>query len=285
MFPVFQWISGSTRTMCSDDTPQIVPLRDGDPRSRFLTYISPVVPRLDHLLARNIGCTRGNARLLVTEGRVTDGTGAPLPDSRAIIDNARCPFEVMVDSDRWQLHDAFHLVLNKPIGVVTALRDDRHPTALTLLHNAPLMDDLRPVGRLDLDSTGLLIWTTDGDWLHRLTHPKHGIPRTYQAVLARPWSPVPPNFTLDDGRQPEILDLRALDPGALHPNLASLADQPAGALCATITLKAGAYHEVRRIFAALGSHVLALCRVSFGRLILPTDLPLGAWRPVGPDDV
>ena len=63
--------------------------------------------------------------------------------------------------------------------------DARQPVAYALLRGAPLHAELRPVGRLDLDTTGLLIWTTDGQWLHRLTHPRRAVPRTYQAALAR----------------------------------------------------------------------------------------------------
>ncbi len=241
------------------------------------------MPRLDHLLARNLGCTRGTARELVTDGRLRTAAGPALTDPRIAIVETSCPLDIIIDEEeRVSLHDRFHLVLNKPVGVVTALRDERHPTALSLLEDAPLMDELRPVGRLDLDSTGLLIWTTDGGWLHRLTSPKYGFPRTYQAILARPFAPAPPDFVLEDGRRPEIVDLGALDPSALHPNLA---ERPVDATYATITLKAGAYHEVRRIFAALGSHVLSLCRISFGRLSLPTDLPLGQWRSISVDDV
>ena len=64
------------------------------------------------------------------------------------------------------------LALNKPLGCVTALRDPRHPTAYELLAEAPLFGELRPVGRLDLDTSGLLIWSTDGTEIQRLTHPK-----------------------------------------------------------------------------------------------------------------
>jgi len=239
------------------------------------------VPRLDVLLARNLGASRTAARALIASGRVQAAGGAP-PDARAEIDAAALPLDLLLDGAPLQLHDRADLMLHKPVGCVTALRDDRHPTAYALLRGAPLFSELRPVGRLDLDTSGLLLWTTDGAWLQRLTHPRRALPRTYQAALARPFRAAVADLTLEDGHRPDVETLEELSPADAHPALAA----PAGtALLATITIRGGAYHEVRRIFAALGSHVLALCRVRFGRLSLPPDLAAGAHRAIAPDDV
>jgi 16S rRNA pseudouridine516 synthase len=167
------------------------------------------------------------------------------------------------------------VLLNKPLGCVTALRDARHPTAYALLGGAPSFQELRPVGRLDLDTSGLLLWTNDGQEIQRLTHPKRAVPRTYHAALARPFRAPPPDLTLRDGERPNILSLAELSRDEAHPSLAVPGET---AVLATITVGSGAYHEVRRIFAALGSHVLGLCRVSFGPYDLPRDLPPGAYR-------
>jgi 16S rRNA pseudouridine516 synthase len=238
------------------------------------------MPRLDALLARNLGWSRAAARAAIADGRVRSPAGAAL-DPRAEVDAAP-PLELLVDDGRLRLVDRVDLMMNKPLGCVTALRDARHPTAYALLRDAPLHAELRPVGRLDLDSSGLLLWTTDGPWLQRLTHPKRALPRTYQAALARPFQPAPPDLVLDDGHRPRIEALASLPPAEAHPALARPA---AAADLATITIVGGAYHEVRRIFAALDSHVLALCRVGFGRLTLPADLPAGGYRLIAPDEV
>jgi 16S rRNA pseudouridine516 synthase len=239
------------------------------------------VPRLDVLLGRNLGWSRAAARAAVAAGRVSVA-GAALTDPRAEIAPQALPLEVIVDGAAARLWDAAHVMLHKPVGCVTALRDARHPTAYALLRDAPLWAELRPVGRLDLDTSGLLLFTTDGAWLQRLTHPKRAVPRTYHAALARPFRAPPPSFTLEDGHRPHIQTLQPLERADLHAGLAAPSDAQA---FATITVTGGAYHEVRRIFAALGSHVLALCRVAFGRLVLPVDLPAGAHRPIRPDDV
>jgi 16S rRNA pseudouridine516 synthase len=240
------------------------------------------MPRLDHLLARNLGWPRAAARAAIAGGRVLDAGGAPLSDPRAAIAPEALPAGVVVDGAALRLRDAFHLVLHKPVGCVTALSDARHPTAYALVRGAQLYAELRPVGRLDLDTSGLLLFTTDGAWLHRLTHPKHAVPRSYHAALARPFHAPPAAFTLADGHRPAIEALAPLDRADAHPGLLA---PPGAAAFARITIGGGAYHEVRRIFAALGSHVLALCRVGFGRLVLPVDLPPGAYRPTEPQDV
>jgi 16S rRNA pseudouridine516 synthase len=241
------------------------------------------VPRLDALLALNLGLSKTKARDLLAQDRVRGADGTPLGEGRAEIPEAALPFSVTVDDEPHALVAAAYVLQHKPTGCVTALHDARHPTAYALLGDAPLFPELRPVGRLDLDTSGLLLWTTEGAWLQRLTHPKRAVPRTYHAALAHPFRPLDAaGVTLDDGHRPTITELAPLARADAHPALTAPAD---AATFATITLVGGAYHEVRRVFAALDSHVLALCRVTFGRLALPRDLPAGAWRTIAPSDI
>ena len=227
---------------------------------------------LERLLARNLPCSRKEAR------RLLDRNG-DLPRELSM---DALPCRISLGRQSVELHDYFHLLLNKPAGCVTALADSTHDTAAACIQGAPLYPELRPVGRLDLDTTGLLLWTTDGTWLHKLTHPRSAVQRTYHAALERPFAPLPAELVLRDGHRPTILDLRPLQASDTHPSLL----RPASAgLFATITIAGGAYHEIRRIFAALGSHVASLCRVSFGDFELPRDLALGQWRPVSRESV
>lgn len=237
------------------------------------------MPRLDQLLARNTHYSRGDVKRLLRSGAICSPSGEALDDW---IDLAALPLRVHVGDQEVVLYEASHVLQNKPLGCVTALTDRQHDVAYDLLAGAPLLNELRPVGRLDLDTSGLLLWTTDGQLLQRLTHPKRKVPRTYQAALAQPFAQPPAGFTLDDGHQPHITEVREINGDSAHPSLARHDD---AMLYASITITGGAYHEVRRIFAALGSHVLSLCRVSFGNILLPEDLPLGAYRAVNPEDV
>jgi 16S rRNA pseudouridine516 synthase len=241
------------------------------------------MPSIEKLLARNLGCSRAEARRLL--GRVGGG-----PECRRTphatwlheLPSDALPFRLQLAGRVVELYDSFHLMLHKPTGCVTALSDGNHATAASMVADAPLRSELRAVGRLDLDTSGLLLWTTDGAWLHRLTHPRTALPRGYHVALARPFLAPPAELVLRDGHRPHILELRALSAAEAHPALARSSDAHT---IAAITIAGGAYHEVRRIFAALGSHVLGLCRVSFGTLLLPTDLGPGQWRQIDQRDV
>jgi len=245
--------------------------------------IVDLVARLDELIARNLGISKTAVARLCDEARVRAPDGAILSDRKAMMVAGADPLapaaRVRIDDDEVALYDSAVVLQHKPVGVVTALHDNRHPTAYALLEDAPLFGELRAVGRLDLESSGLLLWTTDGALTQRLTHPKRRVPRTYQAALAGPFRAPAPDLTLEDGYRPEIVALGELTRAAAHPGLIV---GPEAATLATITIVGGAYHEVRRIFAALGSHVTGLCRVSFGDYTLPGDLPPGAWRLVPP---
>jgi 16S rRNA pseudouridine516 synthase len=226
------------------------------------------MPKTERLVARNLGCTRKQAR------RWLAALDRQLPPD---LPATSLPLTITAQDRTLVLHDTFHLMLNKPAGCVTALLDANHTTALTYVQDAPLSAELRPVGRLDLDTTGLLLWTTDGTWLHKLTHPRSAIPRTYHVALARPFEHPPRDLVLRDGHRPNILEVRVLAEEQCH---VSLAHPPEAVSFAQLTIAGGAYHEARRIFAALGSHVLGLCRVAYGAYALPPDLPPGRWLPV-----
>jgi 16S rRNA pseudouridine516 synthase len=233
------------------------------------------VPRIDELLARNLGVSKTAATRLIEAGRVRDADGAVYCHRKTQIDGERLPHTVHLDDEAVTLFDSALVLLHKPVGVVTALRDARHATAYALLRHAPLFPELRPVGRLDLETSGLLLWTTDGALIQRLTHPKRRVPRTYQAALARPFRPPGNDLVLADGVRPDLVELREMSARDAHPALAR--PEPATTL-ATVTIIGGAYHEVRRLFAALDSHVLALCRTRFGPYELPIDLEAGRWQ-------
>jgi 16S rRNA pseudouridine516 synthase len=233
------------------------------------------VPRLDALLAHNLGLSRKQVVRLLRAGRVRDDGGARLDDPRLRITPSELPRTVTLDDRPVCLHERYDLMQHKPLGVVTALRDARHPTAYALLDDAPLHRDLRAVGRLDKETSGLLLWTTDGTLLHRMTHPRYAVPRQYHAALPHPWQDPPGDLVLDDGHRPRIEALQPLPPDEVHPGLRRPEE---ATVFATITVTTGRFHEVRRIFAALGTQVLALCRVRYGPVALPEELTAGAWQ-------
>jgi 16S rRNA pseudouridine516 synthase len=235
------------------------------------------VPRLDQLLARNLGRSRREVARLLRSGAISTPDGRSLREGRELIPASDLPLELSVDGVPVRLREHVHLIQHKPVGVVSSREDPRHPTAWGLLEGAPMHAELRAVGRLDLDAAGLLLWTTDTPLVHALTHPKRDVPRTYHVALARDWSPLPDELVLADGMAPRIVELVPLPESELHPALVPPSDTRA---LASVTLLDGAYHEVKRIFAALGSHVLRLARVAHAGIELPRDLAAGDWREI-----
>ncbi len=164
------------------------------------------------------------------------------------------------------------LMFHKPAGY-TCSTDDPGDTIYDLLPARYALRNpiISPVGRLDKDTTGLLLMTDDGQLLHRLISPKHHVPKTYHVTLDRPL----------EGHEGELfsngeLVLRGEEKALLPAKLEVLGEKEA-----LITLEEGRYHQVRRMFAAAGNHVLELKRVSIGGLKLPDDLEEGEWRVLG----
>ncbi|MEM9463522.1 MAG: pseudouridine synthase [Myxococcota bacterium] len=240
-------------------------------------YDDRTMPRLDALIARNLGLSRRQVTRLLRAGRIHDPHGQRLDDGRVPCRPGDGPRPIVLDGHPHTLHHRMSVCLHKPVGVVTAHRDRRHPTAHALLDEAPLRRELRAVGRLDLDTSGLLLWTTDGTLLHRLTHPRYAVPREYHVGLAGPFEDPPPDLRLPDGHRAGIVTLARRAPDDMHPGLRR---SPRARVHATIVLRTGRFHEVRRIFAALGTEVIDLCRVRFGVVTLPTSLPAGAYEPI-----
>jgi len=160
--------------------------------------------------------------------------------------------------------------LNKPAGVVSTARDPQgRPTVVTMV---PQTERLYPVGRLDIDTTGLILLTNEGDLAHRLTHPRFEVAKTYRAWVGGP--PV---------REPELQALRdgvELDDGRTAPARV----RRVSADTIEITIHEGRKRQVKRMCEAVGHPVKRLERVAFGPLVLG-DLPRGRWRRLGPDEV
>jgi len=160
--------------------------------------------------------------------------------------------------------------LNKPAGVVSTARDPQgRPTVVTMV---PQTERLYPVGRLDIDTTGLILLTNEGDLAHRLTHPSFEVSKTYRAVVSGP--PV---------REAELQALRdgvALDDGRTAP--ARITRVSADTI--EITIHEGRKRQVKRMCEAVGHPVKRLERVGFGPLALG-DLPRGRWRKLTAGEV
>jgi 16S rRNA pseudouridine516 synthase len=220
--------------------------------------------RLDQLLSSLGYCSRSEARDWVKSGAV-HVRGAEADDVGMRVR----PEDVLVDGEPLDHAEGLLLLLNKPLGLVCSHDEREGPTIYSLLparwrrRNPPITS----VGRLDKETSGLILLTDQSALVHRLTSPKHKVPKVYRVTLDRELTPdLIPLFAsgtlrLEDEETPcAAAELKILSPRE-----------------ATLTLTEGRYHQVRRMFAACGNHVLALHRERFGDLGLG-DLAAGEWR-------
>ena len=220
--------------------------------------------RLDKAISDCLPCTRKEATKLIRGRRVrVDGEICTKPDSK--IDEKTA--EISVDGKMLNLRSNIYIMLNKPSGLISATEDVREKTVLSLLPDEYMTKGLFPAGRLDKDTTGLLILTNDGELTHRLLSPKNKHEKTYIAQVDVP-------FEADDAQKVENGIM--LDDGMSCPVVLEVCeDNPR---CASITITEGRFHEVKRICAAIGKHVTALERVNFCGIPLDESLERGEWR-------
>lgn len=167
-----------------------------------------------------------------------------------------------------------YLMLNKPAGYVCSSDDPTHPSVLGLLLDEPRPDSLHLAGRLDVDTTGLLLITDDGQWSHRITSPRHKQGKRYRVTCADPINPdaithFAAGVQLNNEKQPT------------RPALLELISSHS----AYLTLTEGRYHQVKRMFAALGNRVVALHRDRIGAIELDAALQPGEYRPLSADEI
>jgi len=235
-----------------------------------------MVARLDRLLA-NLGYgSRREVNDLVRAGRVVLD-GAVLRDSGARIEiTSDLPTRMTVSGTPVDPPAPMTLMMHKPLGVVCSHREaGRSVYELLPVRWRARMPALSTVGRLDKDTSGLLLITDDGPFLHRVISPRAHVAKRYLATLDRPMSGTEVE-TFAAGTlmlEGETTPLAPAQLEILEPNLARL------------TITEGRYHQVRRMFAAVGNHVVSLHRDQIGGLALPDDLAPGAWRLLGSEDV
>lgn len=217
--------------------------------------------RLDKLLS-NLGvASRAGCRELLKAGRV-QVDGQTVRDGAAQVSEKAA---VLLDGMALDTRLARHLMLFKPAGVLTAAEDGRQQTVMDLLPGVYRSCGCMPVGRLDKDTTGLLVLTTDGELAHRLIAPGRHVDKVYEAVV---------DGVLDEGDAAAFAaGIPLKDFTALPAKLEVLAENRA-----RVTVQEGKYHQVKRMFGARGKPVLALHRASFGPLQLDETLCPGQFR-------
>lgn len=218
--------------------------------------------RLDKYLCHSTALTRSRAQGMIRSGQVTVNGEVVKDPSYKLPGNA----EVTWRDRTVQLTGHRYIMLNKPLGVVCATTDAQYKTVLDLL-DVENKKGLHVAGRLDLDTTGLVLISDDGDWTHRITSPKHKCNKTYRVSLAEPV-----DATLIE-RFANGIQLRN-EKKKTEPALLEII-RPTEVL---LTISEGKYHQVKRMFAAVGNKVVTLHRERIGGISLDPDLQAGEWR-------
>jgi 16S rRNA pseudouridine516 synthase len=215
--------------------------------------------------------TKKMCRYMVLDGLVEIG-GTVVDDVRAEFNPT--DLEFTVDGEAWRYREKVYIALNKPTGVECSRRPAVHRGVLSLLPDQFTARDVQPVGRLDHDTTGLLLLSDDGAFIHAQSHPKRHVPKTYVATTHEP---VTDELVTRLGTGVKLID---------EPELLNAQARQVGASEVEIVLDMGKYHQVKRMLAAAGSHCVALRRTAIGKLTLESlGLAEGAWCYLGTDQL
>ena len=226
--------------------------------------------RLDKFLADRTSYSRSDVRNLLKNGAVS-------ADGRIITEAKQ---KINPDTQEIRLYgkkihggSLLYIIVNKPQGCICATEDKKHKTVLELLPEELRHKDLFPAGRLDIDTTGLFLLTNDGQLAHQMLSPRHHVPKYYLVTLAEKFEEdyiqkLSDGLVLADGTECLSAQVQKLDD--TH---------------CIICLHEGKYHEVKRMFAALGNHVNHLHRAAVGSLLLPPELPPGGCMEIFTKDI
>jgi 16S rRNA pseudouridine516 synthase len=227
---------------------------------------------LDRILQSQGFGTRKYCRSLIEDGEVRIGDETP--------DNYRTTVEtdglvLTVFDEEWVYREHLYIALNKPANFECSRKPSHHPGVLTLLPEQFTWREVQPVGRLDHDTTGMLLMSDDGPFIHAQSSPKRHVPKLYQATTQEPVTQ-------------QLIDL-LLAGVQLHDEpapLAAVSCEKKGENLLEIVLEQGKYHQVKRMLAAAGNHCVALHRSAIGQLTLESlGIAEGEWCYLTPEQL
>ncbi|MCQ4087038.1 pseudouridine synthase [Saccharibacillus sp. JS10] len=234
--------------------------------------------RVDKILSHLGISTRSESKKLVKQGRVLVD-GVAIKDSGLQVNPEIAKIEV--DGEAVHYREFIYLLLNKPQGVVSATEDKWDDTVIDLLEAQYIAFEPFPVGRLDKDTEGLLLLTNDGQLAHELLSPRKHVPKTYEASVLGAVDEADGvafrnGVTLDDGYETMPAELEIIrqfeQEGEIHSEI-------------RLTIMEGKFHQVKRMFEAVGKKVVYLKRISMGPLQLDPELALGDYRELYPEEL
>jgi len=213
--------------------------------------------------------SRKEVTAMIRNGRFTDVAGNEIDEGADI-----AHVDLRFDGEKLDPDASAVIMLNKPLGVTCSTKDPgRIVYDILPMRWRFRKPPVSPIGRLDRDTSGLLLFTADGAFLHRVISPKSNVPKIYDVTLARPI----------EGHEKALFASGTMMLESETKPLLPAELEVTGEKSVRLTLHEGRYHQVRRMFAAAGNHVEALHRSMIGTLTLG-DLPEGQWRELGPDE-
>ena len=225
--------------------------------------------RIDKIIASQGQYSRKEVKALIAKGRIAvDGRVVSSSSEKA----DPLTTQISIDGKPLAFKRNLHLVLNKPKGYVSATEDRDHPTVLELVPQEYRGRDLFPAGRLDRDTTGLMIITDDGALAHNILAPKKHVPKLYHVEIDIPVT--------------EEMRLGFSEGVMLNDGVSKAADLiKTGEKTAEVTLREGRYHQIKRMFGCFGAEVVELKRFGMGKLVLPEDLAEGECREMSEEEL
>lgn len=226
--------------------------------------------RLDKFISQQLGISRAISGREIRANRVTIDGEVVRDASFKLLPQHQVAFD---DNPLTQHHGPRYFMLNKPQGYVCSTDDPDHPTVLYFL-DVPVAHKLHAAGRLDIDTTGLVLMTDDGQWSHRITSPRHHCEKTYLVTLE---SPVEEGTVEHFAQGVQLHNEKDLTRPAVLEVITPTEVR--------LTISEGRYHQVKRMFAAVGNHVVGLHRERIGDIALDPDLAPGEYRPLTEQEI
>lgn len=235
-------------------------------RAFYLAYNKDMAKKLDleRILHKQGFGARKLCRIMIINEEITvNGEMCDDPNAEFSLENLK----FTVKGEPWEYREKSYLMMHKPSNYECSHKTQHHPTIYSLLPHPLVERDVQCIGRLDEDTTGLILISDDGQFIHRMSSPKRKVPKVYEVTC---------KHSVSDEQIAHILNgVQLVDE-----------DAPIAALACTriteniihMTLAEGKYHQVKRMVAAISNRVEALKRIRIGELKLPDDLEVGKWR-------
>jgi 16S rRNA pseudouridine516 synthase len=226
---------------------------------------------LERILHKQGFGSRKLCRIMIINEEITvNGEMCDDPDAKFELENLK----YTVKGEPWDYREKSYLMMHKPSNYECSHKTQHHPTIYSLLPHPLVAREVQCIGRLDEDTTGLILISDDGQFIHKMSSPKHKVPKIYEVTCKHPI--VPANIhallsgvkLIDEAETIAALAVKQITENIIH-----------------MTLAEGKYHQVKRMVAAISNRVESLKRIQIGELKLPDDLAIGEWRWLSVDDM